>query len=106
MFSRVLNAIARRSAESEAEHGLRLVRADWLHYRSENPKPPEDAIVGFVSPFIVPMLGRLATDRIWGQKDKALMLDLIFTVLRADAETEAGLAKLSAMREALVQGST
>ncbi len=105
MFNKIADAMARRGAEAKLEHGLRLVRRHWLEYRSQNPRPPDDNIIQYVGPFIAPMMERLGDDRQWRDMDQVARLDLIFVVLRADAETEVGLAKLEAMREALLPGT-
>lgn len=102
MLKKIADAMARRGAETKLEHGLHIVRRDWLEYRSQNPKPPEDNTIQYVAPFIAPMMERLGNDRLWGNMEQVARMDLIFVVLRADAETEVGLAKLEAMREALL----
>lgn len=102
MFKKIADAMARRAAQAKLENGLRVVRRDWLEYRSRNPKPSEENIIQYVGPFIAPMIERLGHDRQWqdmGQKER---LDLIFVVLRADAETDTGLERLGAMRDALL----
>lgn len=102
MFVKIADAIARRAAEAKLEHGLRIVRRDWLDYRSKNLKPPEENIIQYVGPFIAPVIERLGHDRQWRNVGQAARLDLIFVVLRADAETEVGVEKLAAMRDALL----
>ncbi|WP_093535938.1 hypothetical protein PWP89_09695 [Stenotrophomonas rhizophila] len=104
MFRKIADAMARRQADTEVEHGLRVVRRDWLAFRSGRPKPAEDSVVQYVGPFIVPMMERLGDDSVWGKMEPPQMLDLIFTVLRADAESDLDLAKLEVLRQALRQG--
>ena len=48
------------------------------------------------------MIARLGHDRQWRDMGQTARLDLILVVLRADAETEGGLEKLAAMRDALL----
>lgn len=102
MFRKIADAMARRAAVRKLEHGLRIVRRAWLEYRSQNPKPPEEDIIQYVGPFIAPMIERLGHDRQWRDMGQTARLDLIFVVLRADAETDRGLEKLAAMRDALL----
>jgi hypothetical protein len=102
MFKKIADALGRRAAEGKLEHGLRIVRRDWLEYRSRNPKPSEENIIQYVAPFVAPMIARLGHDRQWRDMGQTARLDLIFVVLRADAETEGGLDKLAAMRDALL----
>lgn len=104
MFRKVTEAMARRQAETEVEHGLSLVRRHWLEYRSQHDRLPDESLVQYVAPFIAPMMERLASDPVWREIEPPLMLDLIFTVLRAEVGTEHGLAQLEAMREALLPG--
>ena len=101
MLKKLINAFVKSKADKDFEHGLALVQERWLAYRSLNQKPPEHEIVQFTGPFIAPMMSQLASDPRWGGEPESAMLDLIFVVLLADADTEAGQRKLRAMRELL-----
>ena len=100
-----MGAFATSRADRDIEHGLALVQERWRAYRAANQKPQEHEIVQFVGPFIAPMMGQLASDSRWRNKPQTAMLDLIFVVLLADAETEVGQEKLRAARELLGEKS-
>lgn len=101
MFKKFVDALISSKADRDVKHGLGIVRDHWMAYRSINPKPAEDEIVEYVSPFIVPMIAHLNAEPRWRGQPMSVALNLIFVVLIADAETQVGQDKLRAMRELL-----
>lgn len=101
MFKKIISVFATSRANKDIEHGLTLVQEKWLAYRAVNQKPPEEDILQFAGPFIAPMVEQLTSDSRLGKMPQSALLDLIFVVLLADAETEIGQAKLRAARELL-----
>ncbi len=103
MLTKLFSAWASRKADAHMRRSMGLVQTDWFEYRPRNSKPPEEDIVSFARPFMAPMLDRLSADPYWGRRDAGARFDLVYLVLRNDAETEVGRAKLAAMRKMLLQ---